>query len=599
METVIRRRGDGRASKPGLLLALLSWGCGSSWAVAQEAPPSFPTTSEVVVLDLVVRDKAGRLVTDLRPGEVEVSEDGLRCKVRSFQLVRAEVPDTRTPPPPGPAGAAVSATAAAPLRASLVLLAFDRLSPEAGAAARRAATDFVRRPFPPETWLAVVELGADVRLRAGFTQDLARAPAAIAAATTGAGSREPSRGGGQGTATREATTAAISATENPVGVQGLDPVAAALLRAPKTPAEVKQREMEARVLSAIDSLNRQRLGQSSLHALLGLSRALAGVEGRKTLLYFAEGLDVPNAVSELLDTVVSEANRANVTVYAIDPRGLVEDGAFDDTRRALLAARHQSEKAMRSTGEEEGPTRGVSPQEVRTHDLALDALRLNAQANLRDLAEATGGFFVADTNDLAGAIERVGADLRGYYEIGYAPANPVADGAFRAIDVKVKRRGVTVRTRRGYFALPAGQSPTLPYELALAQALELPEPPWRFSHRVTAQVGGGDEERSVDLVVQVPLRDLHLETDEDDRSYRAHVSLLVLVRDDTGAVVAKLSHDWPLSGAASELPAARQQSVSVRRTLALRPGRYALETAVQDRLSGALSASRTTLDVAQ
>jgi hypothetical protein len=364
-------------------------------------------------------------------------------------------------------------------------------------------------------------------------------------------------------------------------------------------AELKQLETEARVLSAIDSLNRQRLGQASLHALVGLSRALGGVEGRKSVLYFSEGLHVPSAVSEALDMVVSEANRANVAIYAFDPRGLAEESAFDETKRALLAARHFSEKAMRSTGDEEGPNRGVSPLEVRAPDMALDAIRLNAQANLRDLAEATGGFLVADTNDIGGAIERVGADLRGYYEIGYVPANPVADGAFRAIEVKLRRRGVTLRTRRGYFALPPCQAPTLPYELALAEALERPELPLEFAHRVTTQPGAGaGDERTVELVVQVPIRDLRLESDAAGQTYRAHVSLLVIVRGAGGEVVAKLSHDWPLSGPGSQAPLTRRKDVAVRRTLGLSPRSYTLEAAVQDRLSGALSASRTALEIA-
>ena len=199
-------------------------------------------------------------------------------------------------------------------------------------------------------------------------------------------------------------------------------MAAARIRAPKGPAEVKQIEMEARILTEVDSLNRQRLGSNALYALLALADAFTGVEGRKTVLLFSEGLPVPEAVADVLDRVVSQANRANLTLYAFDARGLAPEGGFEESKRALLAARHLSERAMRSTGSEEGPTRGVSPVEVQTHELALDAIRLNGQANLRDLAEATGGFLVAETNDLAAAMERVGADLRSYYEIGYVPA---------------------------------------------------------------------------------------------------------------------------------------------------------------------------------
>jgi len=392
-------------------------------------------------------------------------------------------------------------------------------------------------------------------------------------------------------------TAALVATNNSVGVEGLDPAAAAKIRAPKGPAELKQLEIEARILTEADALHRQKLGQDSLYALLVIARALAGVEGRKTLLFFSEGLAVPDVVADVLDRMVSQANRTNLTIYAVDPRGLVPNGAYDDSKRALLAARHSSERAMRSTGAEEGPNRGVTPMEVKPHDLALDTLRLNPQANLRELAEATGGFLVAETNDMDTAIERVGADLRTYYEVGYSPANRLADGAFRQIRVKLRRRGATIRTRRGYFASPPGQGSALPHELALAQALEEPELPRDFTHEVATGMGDtANGARSVEIVVRVPVRDLRLETDATS-GYRAHFSLLVAVRNTQGALVATLAHDWPMQGAASEAAYARQQSAAVRRTLALLPGRYVIETSVLDRLSGARSASRTAVEV--
>ena len=566
-------------------------------ATPQAGPPTFPTRSELVLLDMVARDKAGRMVSDLRENEIEVLENGESCRIQSVRLMRAgEAEAGLASPTRSEAGAASSNAGTAgdaPARASFVLLAFDRLGPQSAPLARKAASEFVARPFPRDTWIAVVELGESVQLKERFTQDLARMSAAIAAAATGGGPAD------QVGATREAMTAALVASESAVGVRQSDPTAALTILAPKSMAEVKQRQVEGSVLAAIDSLNRLRLGRSALRALTSLAGALGGVEGRKTLLFFSEGLHVPEAASGALDTLVSEANHASVAIYAVDPRGLAEDSAFDETKRALLAAQHLSEKAMRSTGQEEGPNRGVSALEVRTPELALDAIRLNAQANLRDLAESTGGFLVAETNDLGSAIERVGAELRAYYEIGYLPANTAADRTFRNIEVKVKRRGVVLRARRGYYAVPRGEAPTLPYELALAETLERPELPRDFTHQVTTQLGASNgSEREVGLVVQVPIRELRLLTDAAAQTYAAHVSMLVLVRGEGGGLIARLSHDWPLSGPASQASLAQQRNVAVRKTLALPPARYVLESAVQDRLSGALSAKRTVLEIA-
>jgi hypothetical protein len=234
--------------------------------------------------------------------------------------------------------------------------------------------------------------------------------------------------------------------------------------------------------------------------------------------------------------------------------------------------------------------------EVKAHDLALDSIRLNAQANLRDLAEATGGFLVSETNDLAAGLERLGGDLRSYYEVGYTPANAAATGSFREIEVRVRRRGLTVRTRRGYFALPPGQAAALPYELALANALGEREPPRGFAFAVDTAPGTGAR-GALRVEVTVPFKELRFENDEPRGAYRAHLSLLVLVKDAEGAVAAKLSHDWPITGPLPDLARVRTQSATVRRELSLPAGRYVLEAAAMDRLGGARSTHRTELAI--
>jgi VWFA-related protein len=590
--------------------------------VEQDAPepPSFPTIGELVVLDLVARDKNGRLVEDLRADDVKVFENGLPCLVRSFRLVRAGpggadagVPSAVAPPDPagatsptsaGPtAGAPTTPTApaAAGTRANVVLLVFDRLSPENADAARVAATELVKRPFPPGTWMAVVSATSDIRLVLGLTDDLGRLPNAVATATAGSVARvtETPSDPDERNLTDVATSASLLATGDVTGVAGVDPEVQQLLRNPDPDrAELKKREIEARVATAVDTLNRERLGRSTLSALLRLTQALAPVEGRKTLLFFSEGLHVPESVGGALDTTVSEANRANVAVYAFDPRGLRTESDSQSTTGALLAARNLSEKAMRSTGDEDGPNRGASPLEVKAHDLALDALRLDTQANLRDLAESTGGFLVANRNDLSSAIERVGADLRSYYEIGYEPANPIADGAFRRVEVKLARRGLSVRTRRGYLALPVGTASTLPYELPLSEILAQADPPHELAFELRAAPGSvADNRAAVELSVSVPLRAVELEADAAGANHTARFAVLVLVRDSAGQIAARLSHDWPLSVPAAQVASARERAATIRRSVELPPGRYTVEAALQDRLSGAAGVSRTAFQV--
>ncbi|MFI4944104.1 MAG: hypothetical protein ACHP85_12615, partial [Burkholderiales bacterium] len=167
---------------------------------SQQAPQTFPTSTELVLLDLVARDKNGRLVTDLRPNELEVLEDGKPVSIVSLRLVKAgSEAAPRDPMAPASESAAPSTggtaltTAASPLREALLVLVFDRLSPDAATLARAAATDFVKRPFPTGTWVAVLEIGTALRLTGSLTQDRGQVPAAIASATAGSHAPEPTQ----------------------------------------------------------------------------------------------------------------------------------------------------------------------------------------------------------------------------------------------------------------------------------------------------------------------------------------------------------------------------------------------------------------------
>ncbi|HEY3384769.1 MAG TPA: VWA domain-containing protein [Vicinamibacterales bacterium] len=119
--------------------------------------------------------------------------------------------------------------------------------------------------------------------------------------------------------------------------------------------------------------------------------------------------------------LLDEANRANVSFYPIDPRGLP---VFDTSI---------------------GPDTPLSP--------AADSLVLGTRLNsLRTLAGATDGTAILNSNDIDGGLRRVVDDLSSYYLIGYYSTNSKLDGKFRSIKVRVKRPGVDVRARRGYKA---------------------------------------------------------------------------------------------------------------------------------------------------
>lgn len=88
------------------------------------------------------------------------------------------------------------------------------------------------------------------------------------------------------------------------------------------------------------------------------------------------------------------------------------------------------------------------------------------------MAEDTGGIAVVNTNDIDAGFARIVRDNSSYYLLGYSPAIEHDDGRFREIEVRVRRPGVSVRARRGYFASEAARATPAPLPVMLSAAEE-------------------------------------------------------------------------------------------------------------------------------
>jgi VWFA-related protein len=579
--------------------------------IPQERPregqaPAFGTTTAVVTLDLVVRDKKGRPVRDLKPGDIEVFEDDARCPVRSFRLVEGESgveagAPSAVPAPEAPApAAAVADPAHVP---TLVTLVFDRFDAEGAKLARKAALDFVARGSGPRTRIAVFRIASGLALLAPYSADAETLNAAIGRATDLTDLRGSSLTKeaqkrqseyqallGQTTAPSPTTGSVAEATSTFVGG-----TVAGGIPASGTPfGEVAIARVEAQALQMADSLQRQQEGEQSLYPLLALFKALERLPGRKTVLYFSMGLTVPPNLDELFRSAVSEANRANVSVYAVDARGLRGESDSAEARKALeqasATALAQSRKASSDA---------VTRDDIMVGESAADSLRLNQQGTLSDLAESTGGLLIANSNDLRLGMERVASDVKSYYEMTYEPVRADFDGAFRKIRVKVARKDVVVQSRSGYFALPPSDQIVLPYEFALMAALSVKEPARDFDYRAAAlHFAPAPAGRTHTLLVQVPLEAVTFATDTKKKTWRLRLSVMAMVKDDQGRLVERWSDDYPLTGPLEQLEAVRQGQSMLRRQVTLGPGRYTLETAAVDRTANKVSVKRAAFEVA-
>jgi VWFA-related protein len=171
----------------------------------------------------------------------------------------------------------------------------------------------------------------------------------------------------------------------------------------------------------------------ALGALNFVVRGMRELPGRKSVTLFSDGFSlrpgsdrVRQAVRQLTDL----ANRASVVFYTIDPRGLV---AYN-----FMA---------------EDDTAGMNLEQLDDVQ-SLRARQFSAsQVGLDELSHNTGGLFIKNTNNLDRSIRRIISDQKGFYLLGYRPQSATFDRRYHKLEVRVKRPGLKVRYRRGFFGI--------------------------------------------------------------------------------------------------------------------------------------------------
>ena len=359
-------------------------------------------------------------------------------------------------------------------------------------------------------------------------------------------------------------------------------------------AEAAVREMAERMENAYEEMMSDRNGQLETAALTALASSMGALPGRKTVVFFSEGLSIPANVESKFRGVIETANRNNVSFYAIDAKGLKVHSEQAATARGIAALRGIGDDDPQKV--EEDDSRRSRTSELEHNEFLL---RKDPAASLGILAKETGGFLVDNTNDLSTAFQRIDADRRFHYLLTYTPRNTALDGTFRRIAVKVKRRGADVHARSGYVALPAsGGMPVLRFESNAWSALaKTPRPTEVPLHGAALQFPEADGRTRVALFVQTPGSGVAYFVDDKQTAYQTHFTILARVVDEAGATIRKGSQPYRLTGPATDVHVARQGDILFYRQPTLDPGRYTVEYALYDELSGQAGTGALPLEV--
>ena len=545
-----------------------------------------------VLVDVVVRDKRGQPVTDLSAADFEVYEDGVLQEIGSMTLYKpgaAGASQPRSSPTTPPAESAAPAKPAEASPEPVVALVFERLSPEARATAHKAALGYLGRDDKSQALMAVFGIDLSLITHQGYTRDAARLRSAIDAA------------GGRGTALAQSNAAAARAAgqraegaANSLSVlQGGGQAAAqaAQAGAGAGAADAIAAQMEQRTLETFEALEREHQGLSTINALLAVVNGLRALPGRKSMVVFSEGFGTAANAQLRFRSLIDTANRANVSIYAMDAAGLRTTSTSEETRDTINAAANAMLR-RNPTADHMGS--------AMTQDLerANETARNDAHVVLGQLTDETGGLLIRNTNDLTSGFKRIDEDMRHYYMLSYVPKNDTFDGKFRTIAVKVKRPGLQAAARKGYFAVRgAGPMPMMSFEAPALALLESTPVPNAFPIRAAVvKFPERDRPTLTPVLVSVPVSALTFRPSEDGSSYRAEFTVLVRFRGTNDDVVDKMSQNYVMTGPIEKLESVKQGNVLFYREREFEPGAYKMEAIVHDALGERASVRFASLD---
>src|SRR5262249_21885178 len=176
--------------------------------------------------------------------------------------------------------------------------------------AQKAASSFLEKALGPQVFVSVFQVDQTLALLQPFTADAGRLKEAVARATSGTYKGITDERAAMEQAQQEADAAAAAAPDQ--GSRMGAPASGGAFAA----------QARASLLRLSNNLQRQQQGTASLYPLLALMRGQQTLAGRKTVLYISQGLQVPPSLEQVFRSTISAANRSNVSVYAIDARGL-------------------------------------------------------------------------------------------------------------------------------------------------------------------------------------------------------------------------------------------------------------------------------------
>ena len=540
---------------------------------AQQAPVTFTSNTTLVIIDVTVKDKSGKVVEDLKKGDFALQEDGKNQRIEVFDFQKLDID---APPPPVPAVKPATAKAAAPAAASgkpasisgaviqtaqpvptttptpvavkpgkaqpviryqdrrLVAMLFDfsTMAIPEQIRVQKTAIDFIHKDLKPADLVCImIATTGPLEISQDFTDDRDALEAAVKKFHIGEGSdMVDSLGAGD---TSDDNT--FSADQSEFDIFNVD-----------------------KKLTTIETA----------------AKMLSGFPEKKALMYFSSGITQSGMdnQAELLK-LINSAKKANVAIYPIDARGMTASAPGGDASTAS-----SSGKGLFTSGAAAGSGGGRG-----------GAANDSAQETLSTMAADTGGKLFAEDNDMAVGLEQARDDIGSYYILGYYSTNDKPDGKYRTVSVKLTRADVAsakLDYKHGYFADKTfGKFTQADKDDQLQQALILGDPITDLTLAAEVNYFRLSRDRYfVPLSVKIPGSEIALAKSKGNA--KTDLDFVAQVRNTKDQIVGQVADGITIQLAQQTLTELNNRTIAYDTGFAVPPGSYKLKFLTRENETG-------------
>jgi VWFA-related protein len=553
-----------------------------------DAQDVIKVSSNLVSLDVTVKDKKGRPITDLKAEDFTVTENGVRQKIEFFdstltsatEVTQSTNAATSTETKPG--------TEPSAFPRNIIALVLDGQSTELANLkhVREGLLKYIHERISDNDSVALFAISGGLQLLQTFTHDKSALVAAVEKAYDSSIVSKTSEARG--------ISENISALRDKISAGPPGDTVASSPAAGAAGSAMAEKMIAQRMLAQYIQLRSALSAQQTrpvLAALAAIAEGLHSIPGKKTVVMFSQGFVAPASLDWQVQSTIDMANRANVAIYVIDSTGLTggtpTSGSLGPSSPlAGISGELGMEQRRRSAA-------GESVFDITRHE------GLNRQQDLLyRISEDTGGHFIKNTNDIGAGLERIDAEIRSRYTLAYRSTDPNFDGSFRKVKIEVRRPDTNVLTRAGYYAIPPSQIvPMSPDDrkllanfASLAANSTLP-----FSVQLTS-FRSGEGLYLVPLAFEIPPNAIQFERKADKQRLALDVLGVVRAEGDE-KILSRLGGNFDVALSPQQYEAISHDNIFYRQDIQLGAGSYTVDLIVRDRLSGKVAAKRERLEL--